>query len=138
MNDLREKLASLEHNRWSRGERYRETAAGGWHHHGEMNIDRWRRQRETPYADLSEAEKESGRQEADRTLMIVSKAIADAHGQGQADAEAEVERLQKLVRKAYYEGWKDALVSGPDSIPAGWRGSQARTLLGKSEDPHGQ
>jgi hypothetical protein len=74
--DLRERLAALEHDRWSRWERYREGTAGGTHASGEPNEERWRRQRETPYEDLTGPEKESDREEADRTLAIVGPAVA--------------------------------------------------------------
>lgn len=68
---LREKLAELEHDRWSGWEKYRATAAGENHVSGEANLERWARQRTTPYAELSEAEKDSDRAEADKTLAVV-------------------------------------------------------------------
>lgn len=37
----------------------------------EWAVERWQRQMNTPYADLSESEKESDRQEADRMLAII-------------------------------------------------------------------
>jgi hypothetical protein len=73
--EILERLAELEHDRWSRWERYRETAAGKRHSCGELNDDRWRRQRETPYSELTETEKNSDRQEAERTLAIVREHV---------------------------------------------------------------
>lgn len=35
-------------------------------------VERWQRQMRTPYADLSEAEKESDRREADRYLAVLA------------------------------------------------------------------
>lgn len=35
------------------------------------DVERWQRQMETPYADLSEQEKDSDRKEADKMLMII-------------------------------------------------------------------
>lgn len=76
--ELREKLAALEHDRWSRWEKYRATVAGGMHSSGdETHEGRWLRQSTTPYADLTEAEKESDRAEADRTLTVLEAELAD-------------------------------------------------------------
>lgn len=63
---LREKLAELEHDQWS-----------AWMKHMLMNLTqenlmRWKRQMITPYSDLSEAEKESDREWADKTLTIIN------------------------------------------------------------------
>jgi hypothetical protein len=80
--ELIEALAALEHDRWSGWERYREKVCTLKHHSsGESNIDRWRRQRDTAYADLSEAEKESDRAEVRKTLAVLEKyGIIDAVG----------------------------------------------------------
>jgi hypothetical protein len=64
-DELREKLAALSHEQWA-----------GWTRHLLANLDEahiagWRRQIATPYADLSEEEKNSDRQEADRILVLV-------------------------------------------------------------------
>ena len=61
---LREKLAELEHNQWAH-----------WTRHmldnlSPENIERWRRQIETSYAELSEKEKDSDRGWADRVLGL--------------------------------------------------------------------
>ena len=61
-SDQRESLAELEHTQWAH-----------WTRHmldnlTTENIDRWRRQIETPYSDLSEAEKDSDREWADRVI----------------------------------------------------------------------
>jgi hypothetical protein len=72
---LIEALAALSHDQWS-----------GWMKHlfqfGTQNedgtfmmdadrVERWRRQMDTPYADLSDGEKESDRKEARRMLDTV-------------------------------------------------------------------
>jgi len=68
-SDVREELAKYAHEVWS-----------GWMKHmipkieQEDNqdwLDRWTRQMETSYDDLSEEEKESDRKEADKILAIV-------------------------------------------------------------------
>jgi hypothetical protein len=73
---MREKLAALAHDQWS-----------GWMKHlfGKCQInpngtatipkwavDRWMRQMNTDYDALSEPEKDSDRQEADRYLEIIA------------------------------------------------------------------
>jgi len=65
MKALREALAEIEHDRWARWEKYRARALSL------DNLQMWNRKAETPYAELGEAEKESDRKEADRTLEIL-------------------------------------------------------------------
>lgn len=76
MNDLREQIAAREHDQWI-----------GWMFHmfnlsrrnpdGSITVPadrmtRWLRLMYTPYAELSEQEKESDREEADKVLAIIS------------------------------------------------------------------
>ncbi|MDJ0707838.1 MAG: hypothetical protein QNJ46_31570 [Leptolyngbyaceae cyanobacterium MO_188.B28] len=65
--DLREQLADLEHQQWAHWTRYM------LNNLTPENIERWRRQIDTPYADLSEAEKASDRRWADKVLTIIAK-----------------------------------------------------------------
>ena len=75
MDNLREKLAELAHEQWSGWMKYlfAQMEQGkycllmpGWAE------ERWKRQMRTPYAELSEQEKESDRKEADRVLALLS------------------------------------------------------------------
>jgi hypothetical protein len=64
-NSLRERLAALEHQQWAH-----------WTRHlldnlTPENAERWRRQIDTPYERLSEAEKRSDREWADRVLELI-------------------------------------------------------------------
>ncbi len=64
--DTFERLAALEHDRWS-----------GWMKYMLANLTinnlmRWLKQMETPYSDLSEREKESDRKEVRRMLDVLS------------------------------------------------------------------
>lgn len=70
-----ELLAALEHERWSGWEKYRArcTENGAGVPFIDKAIARWRRQRETAYADLSEKEKESDRVEARKTLALLRR-----------------------------------------------------------------
>jgi hypothetical protein len=68
IDDLLEQLAALEHEQWAR-----------WTEHmlnnlTPDNIARWRQQIATPYADLSEQEKESDREWARRILALLRSA----------------------------------------------------------------
>jgi len=76
-NALREALAALEHDRWGRWQRY---LHGKCDKHfeeedslliPEESVRHWERQIATPYAELSEREKDSDRKEADRTIEVI-------------------------------------------------------------------
>lgn len=75
---LREELAAYAHEAWSGWMRYLFGKTGN-HIDGqaagrvvpEWAVERWTRQMNTPYAELSEAEKDSDRKEADRMLEII-------------------------------------------------------------------
>ena len=82
MDELREKLAALAHKQWSGWMEYlfeQSTDMGdsvripGW------AVERWTRQMNTLYSDLSENEKDSDRAEADRVLAIIAKFGATTH-----------------------------------------------------------
>lgn len=84
--ELREELAALAHDQWSGWMKYLfekcrpgRSKLGNWGlvKNGTMiipteSVERWQRQMNTPYAELSEAEKESDRQEADRVLALLA------------------------------------------------------------------
>ena len=62
---LREALADLEHRQWAHWTRYM------LDNMMPENIARWRSQIETPYVDLTEAEKDSDRVWADKVLALI-------------------------------------------------------------------
>jgi len=71
---IREKLASLEHKQWSHWEEYREKASGEMHKVEDIpNTHVWKRQRKTPYSKLTEKEKNSDRNWADKVLNLLRK-----------------------------------------------------------------
>ena len=78
--DFVEKGADLEHARWSKWQTYmfskgRRNPDGSWTLPKDL-VDRWSRQAETAYKDLSSTEQESDRQEARTYLPLVRAVIA--------------------------------------------------------------
>lgn len=70
---VREELAALAHEQWSEWMKYLFSNCVENPYSGELvlpkwAVDRWRRQMNTPYAELPEDEKQSDRVEADRVL----------------------------------------------------------------------
>lgn len=74
---MREQLAELEHERWSRWMQHlfsqSTVNADGSVTIPAWAVERWKRQIEASYAELSEAEKDSDRAEADRTLKLLEE-----------------------------------------------------------------
>ena len=78
-------LAALEHNQWAHWTAYM------LDHLTDANIERWKRQLATPYADLSEKEKESDREWARKALSVIR---TWARPRSRAALLAEVEELR--------------------------------------------
>ena len=66
---LLEELADSEHDKWSRWMRW---MLINW---TKGNVERWWRQKDTPYSELTEREKESDRKEARKTLEIIREEL---------------------------------------------------------------
>lgn len=85
-DDVIETLAAIEHQRWADWQKYLHSE-GFWHpvpFRGEEHlaipkecIDRWERQIVQPYAQLSEAEKESDRAQVDRYWPVIVEFVAE-------------------------------------------------------------
>lgn len=73
-NPLRERLAALEHEQWAHWTRHL------LDHLTPENVERWRRQIATAYEELSEPEKQSDREWADRVLRLVEEFAAPEAG----------------------------------------------------------
>jgi len=77
-DDLIEKVAAFCHNeQWSGWVDY-QFSKGTFNNDGTWTmpawaVERWKRQMETPYADLSEEEKDDDREEAKKLLEILSE-----------------------------------------------------------------
>jgi hypothetical protein len=82
-NELREVLAALAHEQWSGWLRWQlsssEQLADGRVALRAGLAERWRRQMTTPYAELSEGERNSDRLEAD--LVLIGPALLEAEAQ---------------------------------------------------------
>ena len=75
MNELRERIASVQHAIWSHWMKYLFTCGtynldGSWTMPKEK-VDRWTKQMNTTYQELSEAEKESDRHQADKVIAVL-------------------------------------------------------------------
>ena len=76
-NGLREKLADEQHEIWSHWMKYM-FSCGEFNSDGEWVMpeekhDRWTRQMNTTYSNLSEKERESDRDQADKILVVLAK-----------------------------------------------------------------
>jgi hypothetical protein len=70
---IRDRLAALEHEQWAHWTGYL------LDHLTPENVERWRKQIDTPYEHLSEAEKQSDREWADRVLELLRASAAPDH-----------------------------------------------------------
>lgn len=72
-----EQLANIEHIRWVKWQKYLHSVCqenkDGSLTISENSVNRWNRQIETPYTELSEKEKESDRKEVYKTLAEIRK-----------------------------------------------------------------
>lgn len=79
LNGLLERLATIEHDRWSHWQRYMHGKATR-QHDGSLLIPpdlvrQWERQLATPYAELSENERESDREQVRKYLPVIAEAL---------------------------------------------------------------
>ena len=108
--ELREQLAAIEHERWADWQKYCHRVLRDNNPSPEQGdiLERWDRQIETPYADLTELEKQSDREQVDRYWHLI-----------QAHTNAEIAKvLDRLAdgiiiadRPNYYDqdGWEVAM-----------------------------
>lgn len=78
--EVREALADYAHAAWSGWMKYMfektATTKDGYEQIPDLLVVRWKRQMNTPYAELPENEKESDRAEADKMLNIIKREVA--------------------------------------------------------------
>jgi hypothetical protein len=112
MQDLREALAAIEHQRWADWQRWLHSQATMNHPEGTLTIaaadvDHWERQIATPYEQLSRREQESDLEQVDRYLPAVVafvdqwlKALTTyGFNENQARAIAALWRSQAQIRR---------------------------------------
>lgn len=85
-DELREKLADVQHGIWAHWMRYQfsqcrrpDLADDGSLIIPADKVQRWQRQMDTEYADLTDKERESDRHQADKVLAVVQPALAQPH-----------------------------------------------------------
>ena len=81
-NELYEKLADIEHQRWSDWQKYmfslcKKNIDGSLTIPVEL-VDRWTNQIHTDFPDLTEAEKDSDREQVDRYWGLIEDALSEA------------------------------------------------------------
>jgi hypothetical protein len=77
---LREELAAIEHERWADWQKWCHKVLRENNPSPEIGdvLERWDRQIETPYSELSEKEKDSDREQVDRYWPLISQKIREA------------------------------------------------------------
>ncbi|MBU9631578.1 hypothetical protein KTE60_20030 [Burkholderia multivorans] len=76
-NEILEQLAAVEHERWAHWQRYMHSKAirnsdGSLTISAEL-VSRWERLMKTPYAELTEDERQSDREQVQRYLPVLAK-----------------------------------------------------------------
>lgn len=84
LNELLERLAEVEHERWSHWQRYMHSKAirqpdGALLIPTEF-VQQWERQLATPYSELSDKEKESDREQVRKYLPVIADALTRSRG----------------------------------------------------------
>lgn len=161
--ELIEALSDKEHDSWARWQQYLFSKCDDWYEtdvHGQEIysgkiiplelVERWQRQIETPYAELSEQEKQSDRDEVAHILPIIREYIA-----GQADQplnlldqaaiarsiavlDEKVSRLQTEVfysRIISYSGKPDELAEERQTLRGRVNELSAMAALGEIKEP---
>lgn len=125
-DDLREQLAAIEHERWAHWQQYvhskgERTADGSLLLPASL-VERWERQIGTAYADLSEAEKASDREQVDRYWPLITDALAarGAEARRRDPLAPERERLGRLVREAWVAYVRETQPNPKPSHVAPW------------------
>ena len=105
-DELREQLADIQHAIWAHwmgymfgcGEFRKDDT---WVMPAEK-LERWWRQKEAPYSELSDKERESDRHQADKILAVVQPALAAANARAEA-AERELAAVPMEAIRRYFD-----------------------------------
>jgi hypothetical protein len=105
-NDLRERLAAVQHEIWAHWMRYLFSRTLGGNAEGVIIpndlVIRWQRQADAPYARLAESERESDRHQADKVLAILQPYIDQLN----AELAAAAQRADEYA-SYYHHAWDD-------------------------------
>ena len=107
---LKEKLANIEHQRWS-----------DWHRYCRLmwtpnSVKRWDRQSEIPYIALLEEEKDRDRKEVDRYLPLLKQFLYQAIQDAFEAVKVEREKLAELEHEQWENWTKDLYVKYRDRL----------------------
>jgi hypothetical protein len=100
-----EKLAAIEHERWADWQKYchsKMIRVGDGMHSGKLAMDigdesRWEKQINTPYSELSEAEKQSDRDQVMRYWPLIDSLLSEQRGE--MERKAKNEGAMEIVAK---------------------------------------
>ena len=122
--ELREQLAAIEHERWADWQKYCHKVLRDNNPSPEQGdiLERWDRQINTPYAELSEKEKDSDREQVDRYWHLVQ-----AHTN--AEIARTLDRLESTAVYAEYDKAEDDVICG-DVVPLEYIQAERAKLKG--------
>ena len=131
-DELREQLADVQHGIWAHWMRYQfsqcrrpDLADDGSLIIPADKVQRWQRQMDTEYADLSDKERESDRHQADKVLAVVRPALAVG---ALRIAELERERDQLRTALAAANADRDAVLAANATL-----NQERRALMERAE-----
>jgi len=123
--NVRERLADVQHEIWAHWMRYMFTCGqfgpdGTWHMPA-FKAERWQRQMDTPYSALTEQERESDREQADKVILKIrhlleGATLAEVYGPRLEAAELELSHLRPEWQAVTAE--RDAAVKRAEAAEA--------------------
>lgn len=133
---LFEQLAAIEHERWADWQRYAHSQGIKLHDGGILLpppvVERWERQIATPYADLSEREKESDREQVRRYWNLIRTEEATMTTTITVELTDEVAAaagMERSVAELVPGRWAHLIAAGHDS----WHAVDCPTSAGEPD-----
>lgn len=118
-NPLIEELADIEHQRWADWQKYLHglciVNADGSLTIPASNVAHWRRQIHTSYAELTEREKQSDRDQVERYMPIIDRIKQEAYARGQHDAYNDAAKDMKDMERDFRNEIAAAYREGAES-----------------------
>lgn len=118
LEELKEKLAAIEHERWADWQKWchQVIRENGPNLQTENVLMRWDRQIETPYAELSEKEKQSDREQVDRYLPLINLYIEERERLARISELKQIEPPEQYEDYAILMGSKHCRICGFNAI----------------------